>query len=87
MAKYKPGARVILVRAETQQYPERYQGQVLVVTNVYDHYVPASRMHEDPTGHPGYDQAAGGRPLYGTKLESTGEPLPFDLYFWEVTPA
>jgi len=78
---FKVGDKFTLKAGETDQYPEEYHnGRVFTVSGVFDHHVPAKDMHNDPTGHPGFDGGSGSC-LY------EADDLPFALYDWEMESA
>ena len=73
------GVKFRMSKDALENYGEEYTGKVFTVRARYDHYVPAAKMENDPTGHPGFD-SNGGRFLYSSEL-------PFDLYDWEMRSA
>ena len=70
------GDRFKMSKDALDNYGEEYRDKVFTIRTRYDHYVPAAKMANDPTGHPGFDRA-GGMFLYGSELN-------FDLYEWEM---
>lgn len=79
---YKIGTKVRMTKDALENYGEEYRGNEFTVTRVATKYMPSGEFYAkgEPTGyHPGYDDAAGGLPLYDF------EELEFSLYSWEVT--
>lgn len=74
-AAYKAGDKFNLSPDALDNY--RVAPGPYTVRAVYDHYCKPKDMEHDPSGHPGFDTAAG-TPLYGS-IE-----LPFDVYEWEM---
>jgi hypothetical protein len=74
---YRKGASFKLSDDALDNYGEEYRDTVFIVNGVFTHAVPVSKMADDPTGHPGFDECAGSA-LY----EADG--LNFALYEWEM---
>ena len=83
---YKIGQKVRMTDEALDNYGEEYRDKVFVVTHVSTKYMPASQFYaggRPPGYHPGYDEAAAGKPLYDLELD--GEPFGSSLYWWELT--
>lgn len=72
---YKVGDTFVLSPDALENYGEQYADKVYKVRQWFSHYAPPGS--NDPHGHPGYDEGAGGR-MY----EADG--LNFALYDWEM---
>lgn len=70
----KEGTKVIMTADALENYGDKYNGVVLVITHV------AHNQNE----HPGYDMGVYPQGLYDLKIQETGEDLHFSLYDWEL---
>lgn len=87
--RFRVGSRVTMTPDALENYGQRWQGIVFVVTSVSDKYMPSGEFFSKgkPAGyHPGFD-AGSGSALYDLKIEATGEDLDNSLYDWELEPA
>lgn len=78
------GQRVVMTEEALDNYGEEYRDQIFVIESVSFEYMPAKEFfaRNKPDGyHPGYDETAGGLPLYDLI------DLNFSLYWWEVKRA
>jgi hypothetical protein len=67
-------------------YGDKWCDVELEITHKATKYMPATEFYAKgkPEGfHPGYDGATGNA-LFDLRVVSTGEPLNFSLYQWEV---
>jgi len=77
----KIGDKCEMTKDAIDNYGIEYLGVIFTVEAVATKYMPAKDFFSKgmPEGfHPGYDEAAGGDPLYDL------EGLDFSLYDWEV---
>lgn len=77
----KIGNKVKMTKDALDNYGEEYRDKTFTIEHVSTRYMPANEFFSSgkPSGfHPGYDEAAKGRPLYDL------EELEFSLYWWEV---
>jgi hypothetical protein len=81
---FKVGDRVMMTEEALDNYGDEYRDVPLTIASVATHYMPAKKFFAQgmPSGfHPGYEEAAGGRPLYDL------EEIEFSLYYWELEEA
>jgi len=78
---FKKGDLVKMTQEALENYGEEYAGMAFEVESVATKYMSSKQFYAQnmPNGyHPGYDEAADGKPLY----DLVG--LEFSLYYWEV---
>lgn len=89
MRAYSKGTKVRMTTAALENYGPQWSATIFTVRDVSTEYMPAKEFYRRgmPTGyHPGYDEAATGKPLYELTYMKDGKQvdLGFSLYWWEV---
>ena len=77
----KIGDKCKMTKDAIDNYGQKYAGKIFTVESVSTKYMAASEFfaRDKPSGyHPGYDEAANGKPLYDLV------ELDFSLHYWEV---
>jgi hypothetical protein len=81
---------VVMSEDALENYGDEYRDVELRITHKARAYMPASEFFAKgkPEGfHPGFDDGGGeNSPLYDLEIVSTGKPLNFSLYEWELMP-
>lgn len=71
----RKGTKVTMTQDAIENYGEKWDGVVLVITHVA----------HNKSEHPGYDEGVSPQGLYDLKRQDTNEDLPMSLYDWELT--